>query len=100
PGVTSFSIPSKTIDYLRAGLPIVAAVEHGNDYVQILDRYPVGRAVQFGDPERFFVAAERLAAAGPVRDAAARCLADVFDVRHAVATVMRAVEPTRSRELA
>ena len=31
-GVDSSSFPSKTIDYLRAGLPIVAAVEQDSDY--------------------------------------------------------------------
>lgn len=87
PGVTSFSIPSKTIDYLRAGLPIVAAVERSNEYVDILTRYGVGVGVPFGDPERFFMEAGRLSANGPVRQAAARCLKDVFDVRHAVAAV-------------
>lgn len=90
PGVTSFSIPSKAIDYLRAGLPIVAAVEHGNDFVQILKRYDVGAAVAFGNSEHFFLEAERLARRGRVTEAAARCLEEIFDVRHAVATVLDA----------
>ncbi len=90
PGVSSFSIPSKTIDYLRAGLPIVAAVEHGNDYLQILQRYHVGSGVPFGEPQLYFEELERLAARGSIRIAARRCLEDVFDVRHAVATVLEA----------
>jgi glycosyltransferase involved in cell wall biosynthesis len=90
PGVGSFSIPSKTIDYLRAGLPIVAALEHGNDFVRILERYAVGRAVSFGDAESFFSEAQRLATGGPIRERAARCLEAIFDVRHAVATVLDA----------
>lgn len=90
PGVTSFSIPSKTIDYLRAGLPIIAAVEHGNDFVRILEDYCVGTAVPFGDAQRFFSEAERLAKYGPIRARAARCLEEVFDVRHAVAAVLDA----------
>ncbi len=96
PGVTSFSIPSKTIDYLRAGLPVIAAVEHGNDFVAILDRYRVGRAVAFGDAAGFHRAAETLATDPGLRALARRnaprCLDDVFDVRHAVATVLRAVQ--------
>lgn len=95
PGVTSFSIPSKTIDYLRARLPIVAAVEHGNDFVAILDRYAVGRAVAFGDAEGFHREAEYLAIDPSVReaigDAAQLCLEEVFAVRHGVATVLDAV---------
>jgi glycosyltransferase involved in cell wall biosynthesis len=90
PGVTSFSIPSKTIDYLRAGLPIVAAVEHGNDFVQILERYGVGAAVPFGDSNGFFLEAERLAKRGRVTERAERCLREIFDVRHALATVLDA----------
>jgi glycosyltransferase involved in cell wall biosynthesis len=95
PGVTSFSIPSKTIDYLRAGLPIIAAVEHGSDYVRIIERYGVGSAVPFGEPSLFFQQADRLAKRGKISEAAARCLQEVFDVRHAVATVLDAATVTR-----
>jgi hypothetical protein len=92
PGVTSYSIPTKTIDYLRAGLPVIAAVEEGSDFVAILDRYRVGRAVPFGAPHPFFREAERLAT-DPVLRAEARagaphCLDEVFDVRHAVTAVL------------
>jgi glycosyltransferase involved in cell wall biosynthesis len=100
PGVTSFSIPSKTIDYLRASLPIVAAVEHGNEFINILEDYDVGAAVPFGDPDLFFSEAERLAKAGSIKERSARCLREVFDVRHAVATVLYAAgvgKPTTSR---
>jgi len=94
PGVSSFSIPTKTIDYLRAGLPVVAAVEHGSDFVSILERYGVGTAVRFNDPVSFRRNAERLAtdprARAAAREAASRCLDEVFDVRHAVATVLEA----------
>jgi glycosyltransferase involved in cell wall biosynthesis len=90
PGVTSFSIPSKTVDYLRAGLPIIAAVEHGNDFIQILEHCGVGSSVAFGDAELFLSEAERLARGGPIRARAARCLEEIFDVRHAVATVLDA----------
>jgi len=96
PGVTSFSIPTKTIDYLRAGLPVIAAVERGNDFVAILERYAVGRAVAFGDAEGFGREAERLATdlavRAAVREAAPRCLDAVFDIRHAVRTVLDAVD--------
>lgn len=90
PGVTSFSIPSKSIDYLRAGLPIIAAVEHGNDFVQILNRYRVGAAVPFGEGELFFLEAERLAIGGPIKARAAHCLEEIFDVRHALEAVLDA----------
>jgi glycosyltransferase involved in cell wall biosynthesis len=97
PGVSSFSFPSKTVDYLRAGLPVVAAVEGGNDFISILQDYGVGRGVPFGDPAALAFEADRLATeatcAAQARSNTRRCLEEVFDVRHAVATVARAVEP-------
>jgi glycosyltransferase involved in cell wall biosynthesis len=88
PGVSSFTIPSKTLDYLRAGLPVIAALEAGNDFAALLERYGVGRAVPFEDPEGFFAAAEALAAGPSVEEGARRALDEVFDVRHAVASVV------------
>jgi len=94
-GVTSFSIPTKTIDYLRSGLPVIAAVEPGNDFVSILERYGVGVAVPLDAPEAFRLQVERLAtdprARLAAREGAPRCLDEVFDVRHAVAAVLDAV---------
>lgn len=90
PGVSSFSMPSKTIDYLRAGLPVVAAVEHGSEFIRILDHYRVGAGVPFARADLFCAQARRLAARGLVREAAERCLEDIFDVHHAVATVLDA----------
>jgi glycosyltransferase involved in cell wall biosynthesis len=89
-GVTSFSAPAKTIDYLRAGLPIVAAVEEGSDFARILEDYEVGAAVPFGAAELFYRKAERLAKDGSTRAQAKRCLDEIFDVRHALATVLEA----------
>lgn len=100
PGVTSFSIPSKTIDYLRAGLPIVAAVEAGNDFIRILEDYRVGAAVPFGDVDHFFSEAERLAKSEPIKERAARCLEEIFDVRHAVAAVLDAAGAAPQRTAA
>jgi glycosyltransferase involved in cell wall biosynthesis len=100
PGVSSFSIPSKTVDYLRAGLPVVASVEAGSDYVEILRRYRVGTSVPFNDPERFAREAVRLAtdpaARAEAREGARPCLDEVFDVRHAVATILEAAASKES----
>jgi len=86
-GVSSFTIPSKTLDYLRAGLPVVGALEAGNDFSALLERYGVGRTVAFGDPDGFFATAEALAAGPSVAAAAQLCLDQVFHVRHTVASV-------------
>ena len=95
PGVSSFSFPTKTIDYLRAGLPVVAAVEPGNDYLDILTKWGVGSGVAFDDPEGYFRAAAELLENSRFKasfaDNARRCLDEVFDVEHAVKKVLEAV---------
>ncbi|HEY4029926.1 MAG TPA: hypothetical protein VGM25_06250, partial [Caulobacteraceae bacterium] len=88
PGVTSFSIPSKTLDYLRAGLSVVAAIEPGSDFAALLERYGVGCSTPFEDPLGYFAAAEALAEGARVGAAAKTCLDEVFHVRHAVAAVL------------
>ena len=90
PGVTSFSIPSKTLDYLRVGLPAVVAIEPDNEFAALLERYGVGRTVAFDDPEGFFHAADHLAGGPSVGAAAQKCLDEVFHVRHAVTAIMEA----------
>lgn len=99
PGVTSFSIPSKTLDYLRSGLPVIAAVEAGSDFVAILEKYGVGSAVPFGEAEAFRQQAERLATDPAVNaeiaEAARQCLDEVFDLRHAVANILDVVGHAR-----
>lgn len=92
PGVTSFSFPSKTLDYLRAGLPVTAAVEPGSGFAALLERYGVGRCVSFGDARGFFAAAQALAAGPGLGGAAQTCLDEVFHVRHTVATVLGRLE--------
>ncbi len=88
PGVSSFTIPSKTLDYLRAGLPVVAAVEAGSEFSALLERHGVGRAVPFDDARGFFSAVESLAAGPSIHAAAQDCLDAVFHVRHTVAAVL------------
>jgi glycosyltransferase involved in cell wall biosynthesis len=92
---TSWAFPSKTIDYLRAGIPVVTAVEPGSDYPALLQPYAVSENVECGDPAAFQAAVERLvsssASRARVRESARRCLDELFDVRHAVTAVLRAV---------
>ena len=96
-GVASSSFPSKTIDYLRAGLPIVAAVEQDSDYRQFLSRWKIGVSIPAGDAATLFrtvvsVIDDRDMAAS-IKDNARACLDEVFDVRPAVDRLMKALEP-------
>lgn len=93
-GVSSFSFPTKTIDYLRGGLPVVAAVEDGSDYLEILTGHEVGEGVGLSDAKGYFEALERQVAAADVAFAqrARKALKDVFDVRHTADLVVAEVE--------
>ncbi len=95
PGVRSFSMPSKTLDYLKAGLPIVAALEPGSEFSALLEERGVGRSVAFGDAgglvrEACFLASDPAFRAG-LGERTYNCLAEVFSVRHAVCAILEAV---------
>jgi glycosyltransferase involved in cell wall biosynthesis len=102
PQVASFAFPTKTIDYLRAGLPIVAAVEEQSDYRDFIDRWQLGTSVAAGDGAALFEAVYKLLAsprpaevqAGLVRS----CLEEVFDVRHAADQVLAVAGDPRPSE--
>ena len=99
-GVASSSFPSKTIDYLRAGLPIVAAVEQNSDYRGFLSRWNIGVSIPAGDPAALFrtvlgVVDDAGMTASIERNARA-CLEQVFDVRSAVKRLLEAVASSRS----
>lgn len=94
-GVSSFSFPTKTIDYLRAGLKIVAAVEKGSDYLKLISKYNLGAAVDFDDAEGYFEVAEQLVVdmqnGDDGGDMSRRCLEEVFHVRHSADVLLDAV---------
>lgn len=104
PGVSSFSFPTKVMDYLRAGLPVVAAVEGGSDFLDMLARYKVGTGVDFDDSEGFYRAAERLIAdpevAASIRRNSIACLEEIFDPVHTVRVVLDAVRRDEPEEVA
>ena len=80
------SFPSKTIDYLRVGLPIVASVESSTDYGDYIASLGVGISVEAGEPEGLLKSVENLlndfdkmrsmSAFGPIR------FKEIFEVRH------------------
>jgi glycosyltransferase involved in cell wall biosynthesis len=98
-GVDSFSFPTKTIDYLRAALPIVAAVEDKSDYREFLEHWKIGVSSPAGNVNALYgaivrtVDAERVG--GDFARTATDCLEQVFDVRKIGAFVTDA--PARPR---
>jgi glycosyltransferase involved in cell wall biosynthesis len=94
PGVSSQTTPSKTLDYLKAGLPVIAAIEPGNEFAALLERRRVGRTVAFGDAAAFQREAAFLARDPAFREGLAQrtysCLAEIFDVRLAVSAILDA----------
>jgi glycosyltransferase involved in cell wall biosynthesis len=94
PGVSSHTTPSKTLDYLKAGLPVIAAVEPGNAFAALLEQRRVARAVNFGDADAFEREAAVLALDPDFReglgDRTYSCLAEIFDVRLAVSAILEA----------
>ncbi len=101
PGVTSQTMPSKTFAYLKAGLPVVAAVEPGNEFAALLEQRALGRAVPFGDPDAFQREAAALATDDRFRKGLAErihnCLAEIFDVRLAVSAILEAAGARQDR---
>ncbi len=92
-GVPTF--PSKLIDYLRAGLPVVAAVESTTDFGCFVEENKVGIALAADDAPALAGAIRRIAddhnLAARMAQAARPCLNNVFDVRQAVARVEQAL---------
>jgi glycosyltransferase involved in cell wall biosynthesis len=95
PGLNSFATPSKTLDYLKASLPVVAALEPGNEFGSLLEQWQVGKVVPFGDASGFagealFLATDR-AFHTRLSQRTYSCLVDNFDVRLTVAKILDAI---------
>jgi glycosyltransferase involved in cell wall biosynthesis len=89
-GVPTF--PSKTIDYLRARLPVAASVETSTDYADFVETNGIGLAVAAGDPDRFLSIIAAIAydepRAAAMRGQAAAVLSANFDVRETARRVL------------
>jgi len=84
PGVDVPTFPSKTIDLLRAGVPIAASVERTTDYADFVRDNQVGVAVEAGSAERLLGAITAIVddpdRARGMKAAAGETLDRVFDV--------------------
>lgn len=92
PHVVVPTFPTKTIDYVRAGLPIMAAVEHASDYGQFLEENELGLAVPAGEPAALFDGIKRLMEdaelRAKIRRAGPNALARHFDVDQAARAIL------------
>lgn len=86
------TFPSKTIDYLRAGLPVAASVEASTDFDAFVEAHGFGMAVTAGDPARLLEAIESILADDGRRksmvSAGRRTLAEKFNVDVAVTEML------------
>jgi glycosyltransferase involved in cell wall biosynthesis len=96
--VDSSSFPTKTIDYLRASLPIVASVEEESDFRKFLSRWNIGVSVAAGDARALFQAVVSVIDHPEMTANIARnthaCLEEVFDVKRTVELLTQVVDPS------
>jgi glycosyltransferase involved in cell wall biosynthesis len=96
------TFPSKTLDYLQASLPVVAAVEAGTDYREFVEGHRFGLVVEAGNAQVLLDALATLVRDPQMRDAMAqagrRTLIDVFDVRHAAERILGEVPSLAERD--
>lgn len=91
-GVDAPTFPSKTLDYLRAGLPIAASVEAATDYGRTIEQAGFGLATEAGAPEKLLdiilsISTDKTRAAQMSRQGRA-ALSDMFDVGRATAQIL------------
>lgn len=95
-GVSSFSFPTKTIDYLRADLPIVATVESGSDYNHIIESYDLGKTVPVGDSKLYaqaIIDVVLLSKSNSLKsENRKKCLDELFDVRNIASLILSTVK--------
>ncbi|MEG0636076.1 MAG: glycosyltransferase family 4 protein [Pseudomonas sp.] len=92
------SFPSKTIDYLRLGLPIVASVEKSTDYGAFLMENGVGISVEAGQPKQVLAEIQQLLSCdNTLRDMKQRgpeCFSQHFEVGRVASQIIEQVRGT------
>ncbi|SDC22095.1 Glycosyltransferase involved in cell wall bisynthesis [Cupriavidus sp. YR651] len=64
-GVDVPTFPSKTLDYINIGLPVLASVEEATDFGEFVKDSGIGLSVPAGDAGAFVRAIEQMISAGP-----------------------------------
>ncbi len=91
------NIPGKLLGYLRAGLPVLASINPGNDLQQLLEDHDSGVAVLNGHDDELTTAAGLLVRDAELRERLGnngrRLLKDVFSVDAAADQIISKVQP-------
>ncbi|WP_423192329.1 glycosyltransferase family 4 protein [Cupriavidus sp. H18C2] len=64
-GVDVPTFPSKTLDYINIGLPVLASVEEATDFGEFVEGSGIGLSVPAGNAQAFVDAIDRMISAGP-----------------------------------
>lgn len=87
------TFPSRVIDYLRVGLPVIAAVELSTDFGDVVTDMGLGLHVAAGEPEALVDVAIRLfeepAAYAVMREKCQSAAAGVFNTRRAARSILQ-----------
>jgi hypothetical protein len=96
------TFPSKTIDYLRAGLPVTASVEASTDFDSFVETQGFGLAVAAGRPDRLLDAIASIVGDDDRRRAMVlagrKTLREVFDVDVAVTAMLDQLDQAHLRK--
>ena len=96
------TFPSKTIDYLRAGLPVTASVEASTDFDSFVETQGFGLAVAAGRPDRVLDAIASIVGDDDRRRAMVlagrKTLREVFDVDVAVTAMLDQLDQAHPRK--
>lgn len=88
------AFPSKTMDYLKAGLPIVASVDHASDYGDFAQDRGFALAVDAGNPSSMVSVIKSIidspARANAMKIAGITTLRDVFSAQRAASQILEA----------
>jgi glycosyltransferase involved in cell wall biosynthesis len=99
PNVDVPTFPSKTIDYLRAGLPVAASVEATTDYGEFVEARGFGLAVAAGQPGQLLAAIAEILSDERRREAmivaGRQTLRDIFNVEAAVTAMLDQIDQSR-----
>lgn len=96
------TFPSKTLDYLRAGLPIVASVEESTDYGQYLVSNCIGVSVTAGAPNQLLETTQALlrdeARLRLMKENGPKIFKEHFEVEHVVRQLISNAMPPEKTE--